>query len=60
MRAHPVLVDLPRRTLGVVVLRLTLRDIEVGSRDDDIASVRCTGPLLAIDTMAQRGRCRLT
>ena len=58
--AKEVLVDLSRIPLGVVFLWLgRRRDLERGTRDDNVGGVSAAGPFLAIDAVAERGDCRL-
>ena len=45
---------LPRVPNGGVLLWRTLRDLEGGSRDDDIGGISTAGPFLAICAVAER------
>lgn len=52
-----MLVDLPRGTDGIVVLRLTLCDVEAFAGDDDVGGIGCAGPLLAVGAVAEGCYC---
>ena len=48
-----MLVDFSRSTDGIVVFGLALCDVEAFAGDDDVGSVGCAGPFLAVGAVAE-------